>query len=176
MATDVIAGIYNRLATVLTGESTFYSGASGPNVRAFVRYDGDNPYPRKDQVQPGDLPEAELDYESGEALENEPMLHYGTAAAADDPYTLQTAHNFILTITLDDLRITKANSLVNAARLALRKAGPDLGLSYVQKWGPILREDEQSDGTDADGRGHRRRIVQLTIPVETVQQATTEAT
>lgn len=176
MATDVIAGIYTKLATILMEEATFYSGPSGQLVRSFVRYDGNNPYPRKEQVQPGDLAEAELDYESGESLEYEPMLHYGSAAAANDPYTLQTAHNFTLTITLDDLRITKANTLVNAARLALRKAGNDLGLSYVHKWGPVAREDELSDGTDADGRGHRRRIVQLTIPVETVQQATSEAT
>ncbi len=175
MAVDVVAGIYSRLATLLLAEPTFYSGPGGAAVRSLVRYDGDNGYPRKDTVQPQDLPEAELDYESGQFSETEPMLHYGTGDASTDAYSLLTAHHFVVTLTIDDLRISKANSLVNGARLALRKAGNDLGLSYVHKWGPIMRADRLSDGGDDAGRGHRRRIVMLGIAVETVQQSIPEA-
>jgi hypothetical protein len=163
MATDAVSGIYTQVCALLTTHAT--------SIVRLVRYDEERPYPQLTNVGVGDLPECEVDYEGGEDSGFLETLHYGdteSTVVASDSWVETGTHNFVLVISFPDFRIGTANTVVEQVKLALRKGGPCLGLSYVQQWGPVSCQHDLDEGDGPSARGSARRIVTLRFPVQTV--------
>jgi hypothetical protein len=163
-ATDYGTAVFNKLYALL-------DGYSGYTLLVLPGNELKTPAQRLQKVSRGaaaDNPQVLLDLASSMEDLYPPSEDYSYNATAD-PSTLAWKENwtytFLLTVTHASTDLATAGALCAQITMALRKGGPQLGLAYVRRWGPLERHDTVG-GTDPAAKGTYTRVSRIMIPVK----------
>ena len=165
-ATDYITAVYDQIWSLLEGHAPF-TALVKPGNR--IKLSGNALNPSKVSVSEADFPEALL----GLGQLTDAQFADAPQLAAPDlivAFVEPMEQVYLLTLTLPDLRIGPANQLLMEVLTALRQGGAQLGLAYVDSWGPVVCTQAKSLADPASMREARRLVTTLSIPVKMVFQ------
>jgi hypothetical protein len=162
--TDYLAQTYQKLWELLSGHAPLTEAIKAGN---WIRLNNDTALiPYKTASSDADFPELLLAVAEGNDsfLADDGSQVYGydeNTATATMAWTEDWSQTYIVRLIMPDFRLARATRLILEAGVALRKAGPKLGLAWVEKWGPArwaFKEDMV--------HGTLRLIVTVSIPVQ----------
>lgn len=178
MATDFITAGYSAIKALLLADSLLTTGS--PKVRAFVWFDGTDPDPRREHKlpskQPGDLPELKLDWQSLTDSQRTDNPTFGSRQTGSTcPFIETETHEYVITLTVDDTRISTASVLLSHLQRIFRAAPTlDMGGGIVAR---VVRITIRNEITTRDeAKEHQRRVAKANVSLTLTYDGSTQTT
>jgi hypothetical protein len=179
MATDFLLAGYQAIKTLLLADASLATPTTTSGVRKFVWFDTNDPQPEPERrlgaKQAGDFAELKLDWLSQTDTFRTATPTMGNQGTDTCPFVASETHEFVVTVTVDDVRISRMSSILNDVKRILRNpAKITVATGIVARLGQSRVRNEITDQGEAAGR--RRRVATITIPVTIAYQGAAQRT
>lgn len=174
MATDFILAGYAAIKALMLADADVINPTGG--VRRFVWLDEENPWPDAKNKKPGMFIETQLDWDTQtDSMRTDTQTFGNTQAASGCPFIETETHEYLLTLTGDNVLLPKISSAITEIKKALRAAATvDVGAGAVARVGKVTSRNVLTSKGEAAGT--MRRVVKMRIPVTIVYSGTTQTT
>lgn len=166
--TDYVTSAYKRIWEVLEARAEFTAIFKVNNRIKLVATDAadDKSYPFKESKSDADFPEAVLTLgefsDTGYTLTGN-YAHQPGFNPNTQPWTERITQEFVLTLTMPDLRVRKLSLAERETMRALLLGGPRFEREWIRSWGPV--RGTRLIGKSGEAAGSDRLQSVLRVPV-----------